>query len=282
MQKKHLLILLGTLIVLVFFVFIYYDFTLQNFVEQNLGGQADNQIPPTEPNIVVFSPVPNEEVSGTISLSGKARVFESQLNARLIINNQKILEENITANAPDMGLFGDFSKEITIPQSANQDNLAAALEVFDYSAKDGSEIDKVVIPVFIKKSETTIIKVFFGNSKMDPEASCNKVFPVERVIYKTQTVARKSLEELIKGPTDKETGESYFTSLNKEGIIIQSLVVEDGIAKADFNSELEEAVGGSCRVAAIRTQITETLKQFQTVKSVVISIDGRTEDILQP
>ncbi|KKT22937.1 MAG: hypothetical protein UW08_C0002G0066 [Parcubacteria group bacterium GW2011_GWB1_43_8b] len=274
MQKKHLLILLGTLIVLVFFVFIYYDFTLQNFVEQNLGGQADNQIPPTEPNIVVFSPVPNEEVSGTISLSGKARVFESQLNARLIINNQKILEENITANAPDMGLFGDFSKEITIPQSANQDNLAAALEVFDYSAKDGSEIDKVVIPVFIKKSETTIIKVFFGNSKMDPA--------VERVIYKTQTVARKSLEELIKGPTDKETGESYFTSLNKEGIIIQSLVVEDGIAKADFNSELEKAVGGSCRVAAIRTQITETLKQFQTVKSVVISIDGRTEDILQP
>ena len=105
---------------------------------------------------------------------------------------------------------------------------------------------------------------------------------MERVIYKTQTVARKSLEELIKGPTDKETGESYFTSLNKEGIIIQSLVVEDGIAKADFNSELEKAVGGSCRVAAIRTQITETLKQFQTVKSVVISIDGRTEDILQP
>jgi hypothetical protein len=275
MQKKHIFILLGMLIVLVFFVFIYYDQTREVI-------SPDNQIPPTEPNIVVFSPVPNQEVSGMISLSGKARVFESQLNTRLIINNQKILEENITANAPDMGLFGDFSKEITIPQSANQDNLVATLEVFDYSAKDGSEIDKVIIPVFIKKSETAIIKVFFGNSKMDPEASCNKVFPVERVIYKTQAVARKSLEELIKGPTDKETGESYFTSLNQEGIIIQSLVVEDGIAKADFNSELERAVGGSCRVAAIRAQITETLKQFPAVKSVVISIDGRTEDILQP
>ena len=34
--------------------------------------------------------------------------------------------------------------------------------------------------------------------------------------------------------------------------------------------------------AAIRVQITETLEQFPTVDSVIISIDGRTEDILQP
>jgi hypothetical protein len=35
-------------------------------------------------------------------------------------------------------------------------------------------------------------------------------------------------------------------------------------------------------VAAISAQIRETLKQFSTVKGVIISIDGRTEDILQP
>jgi len=35
-------------------------------------------------------------------------------------------------------------------------------------------------------------------------------------------------------------------------------------------------------VAAIRAQIRETLKQFPTVDEVIISIDGRTEDILQP
>jgi len=45
---------------------------------------------------------------------------------------------------------------------------------------------------------------------------------------------------------------------------------------------LEEAVGGSCRVTAIRSQIEQTLKQFSTVQSVIISIDNRTEDILQP
>jgi len=45
---------------------------------------------------------------------------------------------------------------------------------------------------------------------------------------------------------------------------------------------LQYQVGGSCRVSAIRAQIIETLKQFSTVKNVVISINGRTEDILQP
>jgi len=45
---------------------------------------------------------------------------------------------------------------------------------------------------------------------------------------------------------------------------------------------LEFQVGGSCRVAAISAQIMETLKQFPTVKDVIISINSRTEDILQP
>jgi len=35
------------------------------------------------------------------------------------------------------------------------------------------------------------------------------------------------------------------------------------------------------RVSAIRAQITETLKQFETVNEVIVSIDSRVEDILQ-
>lgn len=50
----------------------------------------------------------------------------------------------------------------------------------------------------------------------------------------------------------------------------------------DFDERLEFQVGGSCRVAAISAQIRETLKQFPQVKEVIISINGRTEDILQP
>lgn len=131
------------------------------------------------------------------------------------------------------------------------------------------------------EKELIIVKVFFNNSNLDPEFSCNKVFPVEREIPKTQAVARAALEELLKGSTETEKSEGFFTSINP-GVKIQKLVIENRTAKVEFDEQLEFHVGGSCRVAAIRAQITETLKQFPTVNEVVISIDGRTEDILQP
>ena len=83
----------------------------------------------------------------------------------------------------------------------------------------------------------------------------------------------------IKVYQEKEQG--FLTNIN-EGVKIQSLVIEEGIAKVDFDEQLEYQVGGSCRVEAIRAEITETLKQFETVSDVIISINGRTEDILQP
>ena len=125
------------------------------------------------------------------------------------------------------------------------------------------------------------VRVYFNNNQWDPETSCNKVFPVEREIQKTQAVAGAALEELLKGPTEKEATERYITSINP-GVKIKKLTIEEGTAKVDFDNNLEFQVGGSCRVSAIRAQITETLKQFPTVKDVIISIDGRTEDILQP
>jgi len=128
---------------------------------------------------------------------------------------------------------------------------------------------------------TTTVKAFFNNSNLDPEYSCNKVFPIERKVPKTQAVARAALEELLKGTTEAEKKQGFFTSINP-GVKIENLTIKDGIARVEFDEQLEFQVGGSCRVSAIRSQITQTLKQFSTVQDVIISIDGRTEDILQP
>jgi len=130
-------------------------------------------------------------------------------------------------------------------------------------------------------AETIKVKAYFNNNKMDPEYSCNKVFAVEREIPKTEAVDRAALEELLKGFTDAENNAGFFTSINS-GVKIQSLTIENDTAYVDFDEQLEYQVGGSCRVSAIRAQITQTLKQFPTVNNVVISINGRTEDILQP
>jgi len=237
-----------------------------------------------EANIVVNSPVSDAQVSSPLTVTGKARVFENQFSYRLKDSNGNILAEGSAyANAPDMGQFGTF--EINIPFTTMSDK--GILEVYDNSPKDGAEIDKVTISLNFKTttsnmtSETSTVKVYFMNNKYDPKVTCEKVFAVERTVPKTQSIAKATIEELLKGPTDNDRYLQYTTQLN-DGVILNKLTIVDGVAKADFSKKLEEGVGGSCRVGLIRRQIEETLKQFNSVKDVVISIEGRTEDILQP
>ena len=125
------------------------------------------------------------------------------------------------------------------------------------------------------------VAVYFGDTKKNIAGECNEVFPVARVIPQTQAVGQAALQQLFLGPTDAEKAEGYFTSLNP-GVELLSLRIASGTAYADFSKALEEGVGGSCKVAAIRAQITQTLKQFPTVQNVIISVEGRIEDALQP
>jgi len=127
----------------------------------------------------------------------------------------------------------------------------------------------------------SVVLVYFGNSQKGSSEDCSKVFPISRAISKTEAVARGAILELLKGTTEMEKKSGYFTSINT-GVKIQKLTIENGTAKIDLSNEIEKGLGGSCRVANIRAQIETTLKQFPTVKSVIISVDGRTEDILQP
>lgn len=245
----------------------------QNFLAQKI-------IILEEPNIIVFLPQANEEAGLPVIIKGEARVFESTVNYRIQESDEKVLLEGFTmAESPDVGEYGAFEIFANYPEP---EGAQGTIEVFTYSAKDGAEIDKVVIPIQFKKVDSLIVKVFFGSNTLNPKAiDCTKVFGVDRRIPKTQGVARAALEELFKGPTPDEIKNEYFTSINP-GVKVQNVVIEDKTAKADFNETLDFLVGGSCRVTAIASQIEETLKQFPNIKNVVISINGRTEDILQP
>ena len=130
--------------------------------------------------------------------------------------------------------------------------------------------------------ELMTVQLFFNNSRFDPEYSCQKTAGVRRQIPENfKDPEKEALESLLAGPNEGELAEQYFTSL-PEGVKLNSLKIENGIATADFSQALQEGVGGSCRVSAIRSQITQTLKQFSSVEEVKISINGQTENILQP
>ena len=131
------------------------------------------------------------------------------------------------------------------------------------------------------QEKITTVKIFFGNIKEDPEVlNCEKVYSVEREVFENKVMVQ-ALEELLKGPTLEEQEKGYLTNINP-GVNINSLIVENNIAKVDFDEQLGFQVGGSCRVMAIRSQITGTLVQFPEINDVIISINGRIEDILQP
>jgi spore germination protein GerM len=145
-----------------------------------------------------------------------------------------------------------------------------------YDEMAGEMIDEAS-PKDEPASETLTVEVYFVQV-IDGEET---MVPVEREIPYTAATARAAIEELLQGPLSEEKEKGYMTEIN-EGTGLQSIEIDDGVAKVDFNQRLDEDVAGSAKVTAIRNQIELTLLQFDTVDEVVISVDGRTENILQP
>ena len=232
-------------------------------------------------NIVVDSPKPNDSVLHDFKIAGRARVFENQFAWRVLDPQGTVLASGSAyAYAPDAGQFGPFDIDVHLPVSATFGTDRVTVEVFDNSAKDGSVIDLVQIPVSLSDAPATTLKVYFNNSKLDPEVTCNKVFPVNRFILKTNTPARAAIDELLQGSTEAEKAQGYETEI-PEGSTLNSVTIVNGVAKVDFN-ETAESGGGSCSMAMRTAQIRQTLFQFSSVKSVEFSVNGRTGDIFQP
>lgn len=108
------------------------------------------------------------------------------------------------------------------------------------------------------------------------------VTTVERKVTTTRSdLAKTRLLELLSGPSEAEKTVDLSTSI-PEGVSVLDFYIENGVAYADFDSRLEEGVAGSAWVTSIIDQITTTLVQDDDIVDVVISIEGRVDDILQP
>ncbi|MFH1170459.1 MAG: GerMN domain-containing protein [Candidatus Vogelbacteria bacterium] len=134
----------------------------------------------------------------------------------------------------------------------------------------------LVLPTPVPVAPTSLaLKVFFGNQKGKPQTwQCNMVTPVIRTVANTSAVARAALTELLKGPRPADSSSGSFTALNP-GVTIKELTINNGVARVNFGQPLITATGTStCLKDGARAQITETLKQFPTVRSVIISVNG--------
>ena len=234
--------------------------------------------------IRLTKPLP-EKIFTPLELEGEARgnwYFEASFPVKILDLKGQEIAGGIAQAQGNWMTEGYVPFKAKIDFLASEDTNAVLILKKDNPSGLSANDDELDIPVRLAASDVMAVKVFFNNSKLDPEFSCNKVFPVDRAIALTQAPAKAALELLLAGNlTDEEKSDGFGTSINPN-VKIQGLSIENSVARVDFNGQLEYQVGGSCRVAAIRAQITQTLMQFPTVNEVIISINGRTEDILQP
>ncbi|WP_152412932.1 GerMN domain-containing protein [Nitrolancea hollandica] len=120
--------------------------------------------------------------------------------------------------------------------------------------------------------------------------------PETRHIVRTERVGAAALRELLWGPppmsqigyeTALPTPEQVLRFPGRQPgwgsrVILLGLTIEDGVATANFSKEMRAYGGGSLRVKLIRDQISQTLRQFPSVREVRIAIEGETEGVLEP
>ena len=107
-------------------------------------------------SIIIRSPVANDIVDDPIQISGLAIAFEGTFQTRVRDRDGNILKEQFFTAAGGTA-WRNF--QITLPLDNVPPTPAGTLEVFEFSAQDGSEITKVVIPVVFG---TALIKPYHG------------------------------------------------------------------------------------------------------------------------
>lgn len=225
-----------------------------------------------EKNILVDAPKPEEEIGLPFTISGEARVFENNVNVVLKDRTGTVLlEDIILADAPEVGEFGKLEKNFSYLEPQTN---SGTLEVFSLSAENGTRINENVIPVKFKKVQSKIIKIFLKKLSEGQFENCEDVVSVERRIVDDVNALKRAIEELVRGPTIIDIQNNLATNISTEAKLL-GVVIQDGIARADFDSNFLSLVENTCSKKILREQLEQTLRQFSGIEEVIISVEGK-------
>lgn len=102
--------------------------------------------------IEVFSPVQNGLYHSPMAVNGFSQTFEGNVNLRLTDKNGQVLaERNALGGSVDGFDFFNSNVRFTVSEQ-----ISATLDIFEKSAKDGSEINKVQIPLILLPGQRVI------------------------------------------------------------------------------------------------------------------------------
>lgn len=257
--------------------------------DSNLNQIKETKVPLRQGELVIKNLVANQAISSPLKLTGSAPgtwYFEGSFGVQVVDANGKILA-SVPAQAVDSDSWMTegpvaFARTISFKTPTTPTGFIVFSKDNPSDIRSLDESYKLPVTFAEFATRTTQVKAFLTKAgEATTDYSCSKVYPVTRTVAQVPAIGKATLIELLAGPTPSEISSGYSTQLNPF-ISLNSLTIKDGVAYADFNETLDFQIGGSCRVGYIRAQITQTLLQFPTIKSVVISRDGQIEDILQP
>lgn len=235
-------------------------------------GTSSDDSPAATPETNVRIEEPSETIrENPVKVGGQARTFENNVVIRVLDERGEKMIETFTTASGEMGKFSAFGKDVFLVRDPGKE---LTVEAFEYSAKDGSIVnrDSVTLPVELRLQKVTLQ---FPSSARSPN-DCTKVFPEERTIPVSASLARLLVEALIAGPASRDLDHPF-----PPGSQVRSVNLRDGVLTVDFNERLSN-VGGSCAATAIRASVERTLRQLPNVRRVRITAMGDEKTALQP
>jgi hypothetical protein len=147
--------------------------------------------------------------------------------------------------------------------------------LFIAHAAMATDADSVAVAV---EPQARAVKLFFilldGNGRYGKKVGCNdSVVSVVKTIEPTPAPLQAALTELlsVKGETYCETG--LYNPLHQSSLKLESVSVGKQTAVVKMVGEYRD--GGHCDTPRVEAQLTETVKQFTSVKKVRFFVNGR-------
>lgn len=121
--------------------------------------------------------------------------------------------------------------------------------------------------------------VYFNRVAVEgqPAAECDSVRPLPRAVARTPAVAGAALRALFTGPTAAERAEGWRSPFSASTAdLLRSVRLVQGTAYVDLaeRPELLAAASSTCGAAELLVAIERTLRQFPSVRRVVVAIEG--------
>ncbi len=230
--------------------------------------------------VFIEEPFSEDMIESTVTFSGSASgtwFFEGDFPVTLVDDNDVVLGQSF-ATAEGEWMTTEpvtFSGGLALTQAPTS---TTGRLVFSKDNPSGlPEHDaSVSLPVVFAESYEQKSVWFPASFPQNPEV-CSELVSFNRFIPSDQDLTKAVIDALIRGPQGPESF-SGSQGLPKDAVLASSILT-DGVLTLDF---LALPVAGSCLVEAVRAQITQTMLQFDTVETVIITVNGSADEALQP